>query len=371
MKTFTAIVAMAGLTAVLASCPNQCSGHGRCNEVDQCVCYKSTGTKAGQRESWTGADCSQRMCPFGRSIGNPSTGRQTIIPSGTANVATTGYSVASTYVKDDLRVVMPAGLQVGFDLNVEFEILNYVDSDAASTYDGAGQVRYRRDVDTEFSQPYDFNLASGASADVSSVSTAHEVKVKVNGYDRNTGLFFYITEGPASDTAANSAGLSQGDRWWVNVTYNNGYDFSIHDHNDLHQLEECSGRGQCDRSSGQCSCVAGYTGDACSRAECPNDCSGHGVCQAIKRFAADVGFTYGAWDADSEFACKCDAGYRGADCSAIECPSGSDPMGASNDGSLTPTQDCSGRGICDYDSGLCKCFKGFYGERCESLSNLV
>jgi hypothetical protein len=27
--------------------------------------------------------------------------------------------------------------------------------------------------------------------------------------------------------------------------------------------------------------------------------------------------------------------------------------------------DCSGRGKCDYTTGQCQCFKGFFGERCE------
>jgi hypothetical protein len=33
--------------------------------------------------------------------------------------------------------------------------------------------------------------------------------------------------------------------------------------------------------------------------------------------------------------------------------------------------DCSGRGLCDYTTGSCKCFKGYYGERCESQTTLV
>jgi hypothetical protein len=34
-------------------------------------------------------------------------------------------------------------------------------------------------------------------------------------------------------------------------------------------------------------------------------------------------------------------------------------------------RDCSGRGACDYTSGTCNCFKGFFGERCELQTNLV
>jgi hypothetical protein len=33
--------------------------------------------------------------------------------------------------------------------------------------------------------------------------------------------------------------------------------------------------------------------------------------------------------------------------------------------------DCSGRGTCDYTQGVCTCYKGYFGERCESQTNLV
>jgi len=31
-------------------------------------------------------------------------------------------------------------------------------------------------------------------------------------------------------------------------------------------------------------------------------------------------------------------------------------------------RDCSGRGNCDYKSGLCKCYKGFHGAACNKQS---
>lgn len=62
--------------------------------------------------------------------------------------------------------------------------------------------------------------------------------------------------------------------------------------------------------------------------------------------------------------CYCDLGYRGPDCSEKECPSKADPLqGYGNEAG----RDCSGRGICDYKKGVCKCFSNYYGEACENI----
>lgn len=139
-----------------------------------------------------------------------------------------------------------------------------------------------------------------------------------------------------------------------------------------HADEECSGNGLCDTSSGECSCFAGYEGRACQRTTCPDDCSGHGVCQSIKKFYEDVNnddVSYiNAWDADHNFGCKCDPGYRGPDCSLRECYSGADPL---NGEGGTEGRECSGRGVCDYSSGVCTCFSGYFGENCGTQTALV
>merc|ERR1719353_1729989 len=152
-----------------------------------------------------------------------------------------------------------------------------------------------------------------------------------------------------------------------------------HEHKDN---VECSDGGICDRSSGQCACFPGYTGAACQRTVCENDCSGHGICQSNVDFSIDASLSAGtpdtafgrdkrylnAWDSGLHYGCKCDLGFRGPDCSLQECPSTEDPLGwyGNSDG-----EDCSGRGLCDYSSGQCMCFPGYTGMDCGTVEALA
>merc|ERR1711988_1330937 len=95
--------------------------------------------------------------------------------------------------------------------------------------------------------------------------------------------------------------------------------------------------------------MGGFWGEGCRRSACPNECSGHGVCQSLEKFAndykpydttQDVTAEYDtSWDAKYQYGCKCDDGFRGPDCSEIECPSTSDPLGGEGN---EMGRDCSG-----------------------------
>ena len=144
---------------------------------------------------------------------------------------------------------------------------------------------------------------------------------------------------------------------------------SVVSSNNVHPVVECSNMGICNRKTGTCSCFESYEGIACERSVCPKDCSMQGECYTQKQLAVEAGRVYSTpWDANKQVGCVCDAGYRGYDCSQIECPSGPDPLlGLGNEAG----RECSGRGICQYDRGVCNCFIGFGGPKCSKLLEVV
>jgi len=105
-----------------------------------------------------------------------------------------------------------------------------------------------------------------------------------------------------------------------------------------HIYAECSNKGECDRKSGECKCFDGYTGSACRRMKCDDDCNGHGVCETLHRSTwisnTDV---YTGWDAKKIQVCVCDPGYEGDKCEKKKCKKGDDPMTPANNNAGTWT----------------------------------
>ena len=99
-----------------------------------------------------------------------------------------------------------------------------------------------------------------------------------------------------------------------------------------HMVSECSGRGDCDYSTGQCTCYPGFRGPDCGQMYCFNNCNGRGECVSLGVAASAYdGYrfnrttVYTQWDANLFHGCKCDVGWGGADCSERVCDYGVDP----------------------------------------------
>jgi hypothetical protein len=94
---------------------------------------------------------------------------------------------------------------------------------------------------------------------------------------------------------------------------------------------ECSGEGNCDRSTGICGCFEGFSGIGCRRSQCPNNCSGNGICvleSSVKDFYARNKLLLAQkeyWNSAKTQRCICDSHFWGNDCSARLCPQGVDP----------------------------------------------
>jgi hypothetical protein len=99
---------------------------------------------------------------------------------------------------------------------------------------------------------------------------------------------------------------------------------------EAHQAVECSAAGACQRGTGLCECYDGFSGPACERSSCPNECNSRGSCVTLEDASLLYGLDYDSSEAlsgdgagsvysnrDGDFVmiCVCDYGYGGPDCS--------------------------------------------------------
>ena len=137
----------------------------------------------------------------------------------------------------------------------------------------------------------------------------------VNG-DNNVGIDLVYRAGVAN---APQSEQYHGDYAAARSTFRDREDWD-----EAHFYQECSGKGICNTISGICECFEGYTGEACARLDCPNDCSDFGTCKSYE------GTRYEGWDKAATHYCQCDPGFTGPACQIRVCPTGLDPVEASN-----------------------------------------
>lgn len=90
--------------------------------------------------------------------------------------------------------------------------------------------------------------------------------------------------------------------------------------------------------------------NVCLAQGCDNNCNNNGVCSERAR-------------------CICNEGYSGADCSLRVCPYGTawSDFAYGKDAAHW-SKECSNRGQCNTDTGLCACMDGFTGPACERMT---
>ena len=274
---------------------------------------------------YTGADCSQRVCPYGDSHEYISDVGQQLMPvlnnaaaKFSGNEAVVGFLPAVTTGAVPSVHHVHAFLNNGFLLNRDLG----VDVKVVSVSNAASELTFQWKLNTEktFNPQETLTYNSGNGAYLSR-ATAYHIRPNLlgNGINVDSGLYFYFD---LTATDFSTPTIYAGDMYYFNVSFNEGKTIRGNDDNTYHPLMECSGRGTCDRSGGSCQCTTGYTGDACQRTLCPTDCSGHGTCQSLGFFYdegrggnSDI---YAGIEGAQQYGCKCDNGFRGSACEQSE-----------------------------------------------------
>mmetsp|Transcript_11336 Transcript_11336/g.25170 ORF Transcript_11336/g.25170 Transcript_11336/m.25170 type:complete len:764 (+) Transcript_11336:270-2561(+) len=136
------------------------------------------------------------------------------------------------------------------------------------------------------------------------------------------------------------------------------------------EMPLCSGHGSCVNE--MCVCDPAFSGVLCDAKRCPDDCSGHGTCQA-------------------DATCMCDSGFSGLNCGvdltvakmASTKPDVEQQMLMARQkaqafavsqlaaqGPMTQCPEkCNGNGVCNSDSQppLCVCYAGYTGVACQNF----
>jgi hypothetical protein len=414
-----AILAM--LASASAVCPSACSGHGTCDKNDLCTCYMEGNVnyhaENAKNTFYTVSGVTSGVFVNGATAcihGSTCADANLVVVS--ANGAGTSVQVQVTkgsiadgagFVQEisaltGLSLVATSGVAVGMTIQqtatgatgvvsaVATEAITIaVQSGTFADPDGADQASCTR-CNVELTTAA--GVTTQAAIDQSTTGTLASADLAVTA-SVTVALTHAADAGDAVQAAWTGADCSlrtcpRGMSWsrispgsatataWLQNGYTSNAAGAYGTHVDN---VECSDAGLCDRSSGQCQCFDNFEGSACQRTTCPNDCSGHGTCEPNTEFTRLAGLRYsGAWDSGHQMGCLCDNGYRGSDCSLIECPSGYDPAyhsdapdhhsGHSGNGQ---GRDCSGRGICDYSTGLCTCFAGYTGNDCGEIVALA
>jgi len=418
------------LAGASAFCPNSCSGHGTCqtDPKDTCLCFKVKEIDLQWSSTPFDVSTGKNTQPSATSLDLNHYGTTDKTASGAritdAQVAETEevqtYTVDQTATGNyQLTIGGETTGDIAFDaaaatIQTAVDALSGVSSGDITVTDSGGTGIV---VLTFGNNQGNVALATLVETDlVGGTHTAmSETTAGVKGSISAFGLGIDATTRNDGDLTTHTAGMLEGtssfegslSAYSADVVAWTGADCSLRTcpygmawaappkaKDDHTQRLECSGVGSCDRKTGECKCAAPYTGVGCRRTACQNDCSGHGSCRPQSEIAnlashdaeSDISAQFstpgmsnsqvdsytggrydGGFDAEAQYGCVCDGLYHGPDCSLKSCPSGSDPLKGKGREKGRP---CSGRGLCDEESGLCTCASGFYGDYCQSQTTL-
>lgn len=316
MKLFFSLAALVGLAN--AACPNSCSGHGTCDRYDACTCFLETPINATQfrgatiEMEWTGADCSRRTCPRGVSWSKASLGFRDGVALDGANEDLVCAHQTEQECSDQGLCDRATGLCSCFPGYTGSSCQRTACPDDCS---GHGTCRSNRDF------AYDWAIAK----------TKQILKDKTDWTEKFRENYF--------------------------ASYDSAWDTDMH---------------------WGCLCDQGYRGPSCALVECPSatdplddKCTGGVVTDYQLQYDAPFGGS--GWE--QAYSQRSGASKEQSDMSKSDFDDNYrlDANGRKVYGCYghISGMDCSGRGICDYSSGTCKCFSGYAGTACEKVEEMA
>merc|ERR1711871_1777119 len=250
MKTILTVTLAVTLLAASANaeCANGCSGHGVCGANDMCSCYRN----------WQGNDCAHRTCPYAFA--------QTTTPQGDLNLD-------GDRLDNSGKILSEQG-----SININTKTITFANSGVVENT----EVKVGDGLKI-CDETFIITAVSCTNSLCSSVTVDHVATKTCTNYD--VYLHLVTQRRPSGDWEMWPGDFSGSGNQHTHfdTSNNNVLDVSKINHatDEGHFYMECSNAGLCDRCTGVCECFDGWTGAACTRRACPNDCSGHGTCQSV------------------------------------------------------------------------------------------
>ncbi|OQR96950.1 tenascin-like protein [Achlya hypogyna] len=332
------------------ACPNDCSGHGTCYSMGDAAALNGATYALWDAGSvhgcvcdngYTGYDCSQRSCLRGHDpqVAGRVNEVQAVSCKCTTCLGTfmlswgvrSSVPIAATATAAELQTALSAitsGVSVVFDASA---------TAVCSTAGTSAFVTFLHDFG-----PLPALQVAGAAATLT-------VSVQAGGT-----AALYGNQGPTVTTTKQSL--------------------------------ECSGRGQCDYTTGQCRCALFYTssdgqGNLGSRPDCgyrnstlapalPSCPAGIYEADFLATHSTAVCSGHGRCSNAPNYQCQCDKGWRGSDCSLRFCPLGKGwfDVSTSTYAARSTVVECSNAGLCNGRTGTCMCNSVFQGIACEQMT---
>jgi hypothetical protein len=339
-------------------CPNDCSGHGTCQRLkDWSVKYEAWDAYSTQHcvcdPGYMGPDCSLRVCPSGDDpvsrVGETEVQKFAFAP---------GFNGADTQVTADQRKIVNFYGLFALKFTDEFgdswttTSLSWPSppfndaSEAADLCNGTVKLYGTAGPDTQlayknpthvFDDLADVGVASSATSLSApcSVATAAEVAAALKALPNDvipdvTVTFDSSQANPNfdSDTHAAASNAATSKQWGYSITFseNSG---------DVNQLEVLYEVTEC----------VGAAGTACSTTTRPPTATAYS--SASNPFPAGIVH------------------------SSFPLMSTGNDGDAATDKARNENSICSNRGVCDYSTGICKCFKGYTAHDCSQQNSLA